>query len=215
MEVEHSSTNIRLEGPQVHPSLSGPSPDIIPHFPAGGSFYPAPESNAGHAHTSHYNRHIIHEVEGGLLDRTMDTRRGPFKRKSPGISVSWERGSTSNICGAGSSSNSLEPHPEKPTSGYRSHSSSSIGLPSYVGASLSIGAEDSPRNVRSRCRLDLDSNPRRNLPGYSSQPCYPASHLQNHPGPVDVANFNADSAAYEQSSIGVSPSAHESFQSSG
>jgi len=52
---------------------------VFPHFSAGGNFYPPPELNAAQVHSNQYNRHGIHVVEGGLLDQTMSTGRGPFK----------------------------------------------------------------------------------------------------------------------------------------
>ncbi|CAK7325488.1 unnamed protein product [Dovyalis caffra] len=165
-------------------------------------------------HSSTYFRHAIHEVEGGLLDHTMSTGRGPFKRKSPGVSASWERGGTSSIYGAGSSSNSFELHHEKPNSDSRNYVSDSSGLPPYIGSSLSIGGEDSSRNVRSRSRLDLEPNPRRTHLSYSSHPFSSTSHLRNHPGPVDVSNLNTDRTVYEQNHIGVPPPAHGRFHTS-
>jgi E3 ubiquitin-protein ligase Arkadia len=171
---------------------------VFPHFSAGGNFYPPPELNAAQVHSNQYNRHSIDVVEGGLLDQTMSTGRGPFKRKGTGVSTSRERGGTSGIYSAGSTSNSFELHHEKPTSDYRNNFDSS-GLPPYTSSSLSIGCEDSPRNVRSRSRLDLEPNPRRtHLLSYSSHPFSSTSHLRNHPGPVDASNLNADITAYEQ-----------------
>ena len=214
--LEHSSTYFRSEGPQVHAPLSAPRHDVFPHCPAGGSFYPPPELDATHVHSNHHNRHGIHEGEGGLLDHTMSAGRGPFKRKSPGVPTSWERGGTSSMYSAGSSSNSFELHHEKPTSDYRNYFSESSGLPPYMGSSLSIGGEDPPRNVRSRSRLDLEPNPRRtHSSSYTSHPFSSTSHLRNHPGPVDVANLNADRTAYEQNQIGVPPPAHGRFHTLG
>lgn len=213
--LEHSSTYFRSEGLQVHTPLSAPRHDVFPHCPAGGSFYPPPELDATHVHSNHHNRHGIHEGEGGLLDHTMSAGRGPFKRKSPGVPTSWERGGTSSMYSAGSSSNSFELHHEKPTSDYRNYFSESSGLPPYMGSSLSIGGEDPPRNVRSRSRLDLEPNPRRtHSSSYTSHPFSSTSHLRNRPGPVDVANLNADRTAYEQNQIGVPPPAHGRFHTS-
>ncbi|XP_024462729.1 uncharacterized protein LOC112328435 [Populus trichocarpa] len=188
----------KSEGPQVYTPISGPPHDVFPHFSAGGNFYPPPELNYAQVHSNQYNRHGIHVVEGGLLDQTTSTGRGPFKRKGTGVSTSRERGGTSGIYSAGSTSNSFELHHEKPTSDYRNNFDSS-GLPPYMSSSLSIGCEDSPRNVRSRSRLDLEPNPRRtHLLSYSSHPFSSTSHLRNHPGPVDASNLNADITAYEQ-----------------
>ncbi|KAJ6350066.1 hypothetical protein OIU78_006284 [Salix suchowensis] len=210
--LEHYSTYFRPEGPQVHAPISAPPHDVFPHCSAGGNFYPPPELNAAQVHYNQYNRHDIHEVEGGLLDQTLSTGRGPFKRKGPGVSTSWERGGTNSIYSAGSSSNSIELHHEKPTSDYRNNFDSS-GLPPYMGGSLSIGAEDSPRNVRSRSRLDLEPNPRRtHLLSYLSHPFSSTSHLRNHPGLVDASNLNADRTTYEQNHIGIPPPAHGQFQ---
>ncbi|KAG6765238.1 hypothetical protein POTOM_029264 [Populus tomentosa] len=195
--LEHSQTYFRSEGPQVHTPISAPPHDVFPHCSAGGNFYPPPELNAAQVHSNQYNRHGIHEVEGGLLDQTMSTGRGPFNRKGPGVSTSRERGGTSGVYSAGSTSNSFELHHEKPTSDYRNNFDSS-GLPPYMSSSLSIGGEDSPRNVRSRSRLDLEPNPRgTHLLSFSSHPFSSTSHLRNHPGPEDASNLNADITAYE------------------
>ncbi|KAF9676701.1 hypothetical protein SADUNF_Sadunf08G0030300 [Salix dunnii] len=63
--LEHYSTYVRSEGQQVHAPISAPPHDVFPHCSAGGNFYPPPELNAAQVHYKQYNRHCIHEVEGG------------------------------------------------------------------------------------------------------------------------------------------------------
>ncbi|KDP25720.1 hypothetical protein JCGZ_23941 [Jatropha curcas] len=213
--MDRSSANFRLEGPQINTSLSRPYYDVFPHFPSSRNFNPATEINPTHAHSNHFNSRIIHEVDGGLPDGTISTRRGPFKRKIP--SVTYESSSTCKFYGAGSSSNSsnsFQLQPGKPSSDYRNHSSVSIGLRPHRSANLSIGAEDSSRNVRSRSRLDLEPMTRRSYSStYSSHPYGLNFHLQDHHRPVEFANLNTHATACEENHVRVTP-AHGRFQPS-
>ncbi|KAK9283700.1 hypothetical protein L1049_011950 [Liquidambar formosana] len=212
---DYSSSNFSMEVPHVRAVVSDSSYNPFPYLPAAGGFYLPPENNAGHAHSSYHNRNTFDEVDGGLLDPTMGVGRGPFKRKSPGISVACERGSTSRFYSAGSSSSSSEFQPEKPTSDYHIYPSGPIGLPHYTGGSLSIAGEDSLRNVRSRSRLDLELNPRRtHLSSYSSHHTYSTTNLVNHPGTVDLSSLNVDAATYEQNRISLSPAARGRYLAS-
>ncbi|XP_075670340.1 uncharacterized protein LOC142640133 [Castanea sativa] len=140
--VQHSLSGVRVEGPHFPVADSRSSCDPFPHSPA----YLHPENSASHAHLSYYNGHNIQEVQGGVLDPTMGTGRSPFKRKSPGLSLACDRGSTSRFYVAGSSSGSSESHPGKSTSDCQNYTSSSFGFPPYRGGSPLFGSEDSLRN---------------------------------------------------------------------
>uniref|UniRef100_A0A2N9FMA2 RING-type E3 ubiquitin transferase n=1 Tax=Fagus sylvatica TaxID=28930 RepID=A0A2N9FMA2_FAGSY len=203
--VQHSFSGVRVEGPHFRVADSGSSCDPFPHSPA----YLLPENSASHAHLSYYNGHNIHEVEGGVLDPTMGTGRGPFKRKSPGLSLACERGSTSRFYVAGSSSGSSESLPEKPTSDYQNYTSSSIGFPPYRGGSHLFGSEDSLRNVRSRSRLDLEPTLGRTyLSNQSSQHYHPMTHLTSHSGTLEVTHLNADANTHDLNHATPPPAAY-------
>ncbi|KAH7537397.1 probable E3 ubiquitin-protein ligase ZFP1 isoform X2 [Ziziphus jujuba] len=202
--VEHSLSNIRLEGPPPSQTVvSGPTYDPSQQFHSVGSFYPAPVNNTDHAHTSYYNRNSIHNIDNGLTTHTSGNDRGPFERKRPRIPVASEiSGSTSTFSAAGSSSTSSGYQLEKPTPDHQNYSSSSVGLPHYHADSLPIGGEGFPRNVRSRLRLDLEPTPRRTyMPNCSSHYCHPNAYLTNHSGPDDIPNSNVGTTAHEQNHI--------------
>lgn len=204
-----SSTNFGLEGAPIFALGSGPSScNTLSHFPAGGSFYPLSEPNVAQPQSGLYNRHVLRETQGGLVDM-MGSGRGAFKRKYPYMSLSCDRGSTSRLHGAGSSSNSFEFQAEKPTLDYRN--SFLMGLPSFGGNSLSIAGEDSQRNVRSRMRIDMEINARG---VYSSHPYYSSSCQQNHPQSTTITNLNIDSTNYGNHGQ-VSAATHRRFQTSG
>ncbi|KAJ6909385.1 hypothetical protein NC652_020390 [Populus alba x Populus x berolinensis] len=200
-KADHLSILKHISGQKVHkfilPFLPPPH-DVFPHCSAGGNFYPPPELNAAQVHSNQYNRHGIHEVEGGLLDQTMSTGRGPFNRKGPGVSTSRERGGTSGVYSAGSTSNSFELHHEKPTSDYRNNFDSS-GLPPYMSSSLSIGGEDSPRNVRSR----NPAAPPRYLHGFHAQASregqnsYPRRAIPTYRTDISSSHFGQEATAIE------------------
>uniref|UniRef100_A0A5B7API0 RING-type E3 ubiquitin transferase n=2 Tax=Davidia involucrata TaxID=16924 RepID=A0A5B7API0_DAVIN len=209
---EYPSSNFSMEAPHLQPSFSGPSYDPFPHSSLAGNLHLTPENNIGHAHSSYHNRHTIHEIEGGLLDPTMGSGRGPFKRKSPGVSVASEGGSTSRFYTPGSSSGSSELLLEKPTPGYQYIPSGPIGLPQYRSGSLSIAGEDSLRNVRSRSRIDLAANPTRTQLSSYSYHYHSTTNPTNYSGAVDLTNMNATTR--QLNTIPLSTAAHGMIQTS-
>ncbi|KAF5742531.1 hypothetical protein HS088_TW09G00581 [Tripterygium wilfordii] len=211
------SVNFSPQGPQVSASLSDPSHDSFPHFTAGGGIYRAPENNAGNSHSNRYNMHTIHETEDCPLGYPMGCGRGSFKRKRHRF---YESSSSSRFCSAGSSSSSVEFQPEKPISDHQYHPSGNTSLPYYRGDRLSIGNEDTQRNVRSRSRLDLElhsqatylsSSVHDHHPASSSYHSHSTAHLSNRSGTVDSTNLNA----YEENCTSVLPASHGTFQTPG
>lgn len=210
--VQHSFSGVRVEGPHFPVADSRSSCDPFPHSPA----YLHPENSASHAHLSYYNGHNIQEVQGGVLDPTMGTGRSPFKRKSPGLSLACDRGSTSRFYVAGSSSGSSESHPGKSTSDCQNYTSSSIGFPPYRGGSPLFGSEDSLRNVRSRSRLDLEPTIGRTyISNQSSHHYHPVTHLASQSGTLDVTYTNADVNTHNQNHATPPPAAYGRFLASG
>ncbi|KAF3433918.1 hypothetical protein FNV43_RR25021 [Rhamnella rubrinervis] len=175
--VEHPASIIRLQGPPSRVAVSGPTYDPSQQVHAVGSFYPAPENNTGHAHTSYYNMHPIQNIDGSLTIHASGNEGGQLKRKRPRYSVANESsGSTSTLSIAGSSSTPSSYQLEKPTSDYQSYNSSSI-LPHYHSDSPPIRGEGFPRNVRSRSRLHLEPTPRSTyMPNYSSHYYHPTTN---------------------------------------
>lgn len=195
--VEHSVSSIRLEGPPSRAAVSGPTYDPSQQVHSMGRFYPAPENNTGHAHTSYYNRHPIQNIDGNLTTHAPGNEGRQLKRKRPRYSVAGESsGSTSTVCAAGSSSTPSSYQPEKPTLDYQSYSSSSI-LPHYHSDIPPIASEGFPRNVRSQSRLHLEPY----MPNYSSHYHHPTTNSgvvtitpeQNHI-PLFAANGRSSTA---------------------
>ncbi|XP_028089750.1 E3 ubiquitin-protein ligase MBR2-like isoform X1 [Camellia sinensis] len=212
---EYPSSSFSMEVSHFQPAFSGPSYVPFPQPSAAGNLYLTPENNSGHAHSNYNDRCNIHENEHGLLDSVTGSVRVPFKRKSPGISVACERGSTSRFYGAGSSSSSSELPQEKPTSNHQNIPFGQIGLPHYGGGSLSISGEDSLRNVRSRSRLDLEANPMQtHLPSYSSHHYNSTTHPSNYHGATDLTNMNSDGTTQQWNFNTLSHPAHGMIQTS-
>ncbi|XP_021897715.1 probable E3 ubiquitin-protein ligase ZFP1 [Carica papaya] len=194
-----------------HPGLSY---NCFPNIPAGGRLYNVPDNDPRHVPSSCYNRHTIHEVQDDSFHHTVNSERGPFKRKSSTFSAEGERGSGRRFFGAGSSSNSYGHESGKPPVYYQCHPTSSSSLPRYRGGSLSIGTDHAAaaRNVRSRSRINLESNSNRNFSSYSSHHYCPIPHQLNHSGPMDINYLNSDATAYNHNHIAAAPPAPGRFQ---
>ncbi|KAL6980381.1 RING-type E3 ubiquitin transferase [Sarracenia purpurea var. burkii] len=209
---EYPSSSFSTIMPHLQPCFPGPSYDPFPQSSAAGNLYQAPLNNAGHAYSNYYPRHNIHETQSGLLDSVTGSGRGPYKRKSPSLSLACERGSTSRFFSVGSSSSSSEFPLEKPASDFQPVPPGHIGLPHYGVGSLSIAGEDSVRNVRSRSRLDLEVNPiRTHLSSHSSY----HYHSSSYHGAADLTNINADETPQRLNFNALPPPANEMIQISG
>ncbi|KAK8553783.1 hypothetical protein V6N12_030766 [Hibiscus sabdariffa] len=97
-----SSHNVQT--PRYQPDTSGPSRDLFLHPSMPGTFGAAPENYMHHASSSNYDRQTFHGFEGGFVDLTMGSGRGPLKRKSPGVPSVCEKGGSNRYASAGSSS---------------------------------------------------------------------------------------------------------------
>ncbi|KAK4353319.1 hypothetical protein RND71_028837 [Anisodus tanguticus] len=152
----YSSSNPNMENPHCQPQVQGPLHDPFLHSGTGG-FRMIHESYPHQASSSTHGSQTYHGVDGGLVDLTMGSGRGPYKRKSPGIPAGGESGSTSRYFDAGSSSD-LPSDSWHEKQNPDSHCTTWGLHPSYRGNSLSIGGEGSQRNVRSRTAFDLQNN---------------------------------------------------------
>lgn len=203
----HFSLSFGMQRPSFQADIPCLSYDPFAHFSTAGNFYQNQENNASYAHSTYYNRSTVHGVGGGSLDPAVQNSRGPFKRKSPGISISYERGSTGRFYDAGSSSGFSESHLENYFCGSR--------LPHHGASTLSISQEASLRNVRRRPIFDWETN-RTNghLSSYSSH-CCPTTDLINRSSSVDLSNLIANSTTYERSHITVPPAGYGRFLNAG
>ena len=213
---EHFLSSFSMQRPHFQAPVAGPSYDPFTHLSTAGTFYRTQENNASHSHSTYNNRSIVHEVEGGSLDPAVQNIRGAFKRKSPSISVAYERGNTSRFYDAGSSSGFSEFHLDKPTLDYQDYFCAP-GLPHHHGAStLSISGEASLRNVRRRSGFEWEPNRTTgHLSSYSSHYYCPTINLINHSSRVDLANLTTNSSTYERSHIAVPPAGYGRFLNSG
>ncbi|XP_060201592.1 probable E3 ubiquitin-protein ligase ZFP1 isoform X2 [Lycium barbarum] len=100
----YSSSNPNMEIPHCQPQVQGPLHDPFLHSGTGGGFHMIHESYPHQASSSSHGGQTYHGVDGGLVDLTMGSGRGPYKRKSPSIPAGGESGSTSRYFDAGSSS---------------------------------------------------------------------------------------------------------------
>lgn len=204
-----SSSSHNVEVPRYPPDASGSSHDPFQH-PLNGGTYPAVTENfAHHTSSSNYDRQTLQGVEGGFIDLTMGNGSGPHKRKSPGIPSGCDRGSTSRYYGAGSSS-------DVPIPSELRHEK--VGLdtqhmpwdlvnmnPNYRGHGLSIRAEGSMRNVRSRSTHDLESNlARTHLFSNPSHNSYSTNPIE-HPSTLDLSVQPSAGLNREWNHFGISP----------
>ncbi|XP_022767371.1 uncharacterized protein LOC111311857 [Durio zibethinus] len=209
----YATSSHNVEAPHYQPDTSGPSHDLFLHTSPPGAFGAGPENYMHHASSSNYDRQTFHGIEGGFVDLTMGSGRGPHKRKSPGVSPVFERGGSSRYVGAGSSSDlplSSEFWQEKPNEdAQHMHWDHVAPPPSYRGNGLSIRGEGSMRNVRRRPALDLESNlVRTHLSSDPSHTSCTTIHPVEHSSSVDLSgqSSNALSREWEWGHLRMSPS---------
>lgn len=157
----YASSSLNIEVPPHQIDASGTSNDHFMHSSSAGAFFGVSENYVHQPPPSNYDRQAFH-VDGGFIDLTMGSGRGPHKRKNPGIPPVYERGSTSRYFNAGSSTDlptSSESRPEKATMDSQYMPWDHVAMtPPFRSAGLSIKGESSLRNVRSRSALDMESN---------------------------------------------------------
>ncbi|KAM7263275.1 hypothetical protein ACFE04_000958 [Oxalis oulophora] len=209
--------NHNVAAPHFQSDVSGPPHDRFMHPPIPGAFCAIPENYAHNASSSTYDRQTTQGIEGGFIDLTMGSTRGPCKRKSPAIPSICERGSSSRYHGAGSSSDipmSSEMQQERPSVDYQNMpwDCATMPPPSYRGNGLSIRGEGSMRNVRSRPALELEPNiGRTHLAINPPQNPYATNHVIEHSTTIDPAGQNSSALPNEWSHNGTSPSETNMF----
>ncbi|KAJ1395962.1 Zinc finger, RING-type [Sesbania bispinosa] len=205
----YASSSLNIEVPPHQSDASGTSNDHFMHSSSAGAFFAVSENYVHQPSSSNYDRQAFH-VDGGFIDLTMGSGRGPHKRKSPGIPSVYERGSTSRYFNAGSSTDlpmSSESRPEKPNVDSQYMPWDHVAMaPTFRGASLSIKGESSLRNVRSRSALDLESNlARTHLSSNHSHNSYSAVPPVDHSSMVDLSGQISTSLTRDWSQMNISP----------
>ncbi|XP_057805458.1 probable E3 ubiquitin-protein ligase ZFP1 [Salvia miltiorrhiza] len=156
----NSSSIPPVELPCFQQQAPGPSRDPFLHQPAGGNFHMVPDNYSRPPSSSSLSGQTIPGAHGGFVNpATMSSSRGPYKRKSPSTPQLYDRGSTSRYYDVGSSSNLLlpaDPWQQKQTT--ESYHMPWEYHPGHRVNSLSIGGEDTQRNVRSRTVVNQEPN---------------------------------------------------------
>ncbi|OIV92156.1 hypothetical protein TanjilG_18728 [Lupinus angustifolius] len=197
-----------IEVPPHQSDASGTSNNHFMHSSSAGAFFAVSE-NYEHQPSSGYDGQSFH-CNGGFIDLTVGSGRGTHKRKSPGISPVFERGSTSRYFNAGSSTDhhiSSELRPEKPNidSQYMPWDHLTM-TPTFRGGGLSIRGESSLRNVRSRSALDLESNlARTHLSSNHLHNSYSADLPVEHSSMVDLSGQTSSALARDWRQMSISP----------
>ncbi|KAK7279365.1 hypothetical protein RJT34_24415 [Clitoria ternatea] len=191
--VYASTSLINTEAP-THQSdaAAGTSHDHFLHSSSARTFFTGPENYVHHPSNSSYDRQAFSVIDGGFIDLTMGSGRGPHKRKSPGIPSVCERGSTSRYFNAGNAADhptSSELRPEKAHMDSLYMPWDHVNMtPTFRGNGSSIRGEGYLRNVRSRSALDLESNLARNhLSSTASHIAYTTGPPIDHSGIVDLS----------------------------
>ncbi|XP_011077357.1 E3 ubiquitin-protein ligase MBR2 isoform X1 [Sesamum indicum] len=155
----YSSSTLNAQLPHYQPQAPTPSHDPFPHQPPGGNFHMVPDAYSHHPSSSSLSGQTVPGVDCSFYNQTMGSGRGPYKRKSPGITLPYDRGITCRYYDAGSSSNQYLPADglqEKRST--ESHHMPWEYPPGYRVNSLSIGGEGMLRNVRSRAGIHMEPN---------------------------------------------------------
>ncbi|KAK4432439.1 E3 ubiquitin-protein ligase MBR1 [Sesamum alatum] len=145
--------------PHYQPQAPTPSHDPFPHQPPGGNFYMVPDAYSHHPSSSSLSGQTVPGVDCSFYNQTLGSGRGPYKRKSPGFTLPYDRGTTIRYYDVGSSSNQYLPAErlqEKRST--ESHHMPWEYPPGYRVNSLSIGGEGMLRNVRSRAGIHMEPN---------------------------------------------------------
>lgn len=207
----YASSSLNIEAPPHQSDASGTSHDHFLHSSSAGTFYGVSENYAQHPSSSnHDSRHAFPTVDGGFMDLTMGSGRGPHKRKSPGIPSVCERGSASRYLNAGSSANlptSSELLQEKPNMDPQYMPWDHVSMtPALRGSGLSIRGESSLRNVRSRSAVDLESNlARTHLSSNHSHNLYSAGLPIDHSSTVDLSSQSSSTLTRDWNQMSTCP----------
>ncbi|XP_054800814.1 probable E3 ubiquitin-protein ligase ZFP1 isoform X2 [Prosopis cineraria] len=203
-----ASSSLNIEVPPHQSDTSGASHDHFLHSSSAAAFFAVSENYAHQPSSSNYDRQPFHIVDGGFVDLTMGSGRGPHKRKSPGIPPACERGSTSRYIKTGSSTDlpmSSELWQEKPNMDSQFVPRDQVTMPTtFRGGDLSIRGEGSLRNVRSRSALDFESNlARTHLSGNHSHN-YSTGLPIDHSSTVDLSGQSSSALTRDWSQMSTS-----------
>nr|CAA70734.1 RING-finger protein [Lotus japonicus]CAA85321.1 protein containing C-terminal RING-finger [Lotus japonicus] len=205
----YASSSLNIEVPPHQSDTSGASNDHFIHSSSAGAFFAVSNNCVPQPPAANYDRPPF-QVDGGFIDLTMGSGRGPHKRKSPGIPSVYERGGSSRYFNAGSSTDvpiSSESRPEKPNIDSQYMPWDHVPMTSTVrGAGHSIKGESSLRNVRSRSALDLESNlSRTHLPSNHSHNSYSTIPPVDHSSMMDLSGQISTSLTGDWSQMNISP----------
>ncbi|KAI4300257.1 hypothetical protein L6164_033654 [Bauhinia variegata] len=206
----YPSPTVNIEVPPHQSDASVASHEHFLHSSNAGAFFAVSENYTNQPSSSRYDRQAFHVVDGGFIDLTVGSGRGPHKRKSPGIPSVCERGSTSRYYNAGSSTDlprSSELLQEKPSIDSHHIPWDHVTMtPTFRGNGLSIRGEGSLRNVRSRSALDLESNmARTHLSSNHSHSSLPTGAPVDLPSMVDLSGPSSSTLTRDWSQMSISP----------
>ncbi|MED6160992.1 hypothetical protein PIB30_056494 [Stylosanthes scabra] len=206
----YASSSLNNEVTPHQSDASGSSNDHFTHPTTAGSFFAVSENYAHHPSSSNYDRQAFH-VDGGFIDLTMGSGRGPHKRKSPGIPPVRERGSSSRYFNPGTSTDlsiASELRPEKPNMDSQYMPWDHVTMtPALRGGGLSIRGEGSLRNVRSRSTLTLEPNlARTHLASSQSHNSFTPVPPVEHSSMVDLSGQTSTTLTRDWSQMNTSAS---------
>ncbi|KAK4272888.1 hypothetical protein QN277_021382 [Acacia crassicarpa] len=204
-----ASSSLNIEVPPHQSDASGTSHDHFLHSSSAAAFFTVSENYALQPPPPpNYDRQPFHVVDGGFIDLTMGSGRGPHKRKSPGNPSVCERGSTSRYINAGSSTDlpmSSELQQEKPNMDCQYLPRDQVTMPlTFRGSGLSIRGEGSLRNVRSRSTLDFESNLARTHLSGSHSHNYSAGLPIDHSSTMDPSGQSSSGLTRDWSQMSTS-----------
>ncbi|KAI4349171.1 hypothetical protein L6164_009800 [Bauhinia variegata] len=206
----YPSPSLNIEVPPHQSDASVTSHQHFLHSSNAGAFFAVSGNHTHQPSSSNFDRQPFHIVDGGFIDLTMGSGRGPHKRKSPGIPSVCERGSTSRYSNTGSSTDlpiSSELRQEKPSIDSQYMPWDHVTMtPTFRGNGVSIRGEGSLRNVRSRSALDLESNlARTHLSINHSQNSHPTGPPIDLPSTVDLSGPSSSTLTRDWSQMSIAP----------
>ncbi|XP_075491754.1 uncharacterized protein LOC142529930 isoform X1 [Primulina tabacum] len=196
----YSPSILNGELPHYQPQAPGSSHDPFLRQSAAGNF-PLPQDNYPHQSSSaNLSGQMIPVADGCFSYQTIDSGRGPYKRKYPGNPPLNDRGSTSRGYDVGSSSNvhlpTDDPWEEKQNA--ESYNSSwGYPSPSCRVNNLSTSSNGTLRNVRSRAEEDLEiALSRTHLPSSSTHNSF-FNRASDQSNPADAWSQSSNGSTME------------------
>nr|GLL17961.1 probable E3 ubiquitin-protein ligase HIP1 isoform X1 [Ipomoea trifida] len=199
-QYHYSSSS--MEAAHFPPQISGPPYVPFPQSSVAGNLC-IPGSNG--LHSRHHDR-LTDEFDGNLADHPQCIQSGRFKRKRSCISGHCERGSSSRFYDVGSSSRS--PGMLRPIQENENIPSNHTGFP-HRSSSISINADESWRNVRSRYRCDSGHDAdRSHMPNYPSIQYQSTTHPTNYSGISNTRSITVGSSTGDLNSVTYGRNSH-------